>query len=324
MQNLLIRVVLVVVGLVIVALAGGFVYELISEGQDARRFPAPGQLYSVNGRQLHLWCLGSGSPTVILEASGASSSIQWWPIQEELAEFSHVCSYDRAGFGWSDPSPSELSFEDNARYLKALLSAAEVPGPYILVGHSKGGLYVRTYAQLYPQDVAGMLLLDATEEEALFGQFEVVERSVAEAGTQGLQARFGNLRLILRFASGSLPFPFIPEEIRPAFFSELARSDYWKAAARDGDSYHLTPAEMRVAGGFGGLGDIPLIVITHGIPFTGGMATLEEGFLESQERLASLSTNSELLVAEKSGHAIMWDEPDLVVDSVRRLVEKEY
>ena len=91
-------------------------------------------------------------------------------------------------------------------------------------------------------------------------------------------------------------------------------------AEREIDSYRLTPSEMRVAGGFGELGDVPLIVITHGIPFTGGQAKLEEGWTAAQQRLASLSSNSELLVAEQSGHAIMWDEPDLVIDAVRRLV----
>ncbi len=145
--------------LLVVVLASGFIYERLSESRDATRFPAPGELFDVDGRQLHLWCTGNGSPTILLEAGGASSSVQWWPVQEQLAEFSRVCSYDRAGFGWSEPSPSELSFEAGARDLKALLSAAEVSGPYILVGHSKGGLHVRTYARLYPDDVAGVLVV---------------------------------------------------------------------------------------------------------------------------------------------------------------------
>ncbi len=318
----MINVLLVVAGLLVVVLASGLIYQRLSATRDAARFPAPGQLFDVGGRKLHLRCMGGGSPAVLLEAGGGSSSLQWWPLEEQLAEFSNVCSYDRAGFGWSDPSPSELSFEGGARDLKALLSAAEVPGPYILVGHSKGGLHVRTYARLYPDDVAGVLLLDASEEQSLFSNLDFVESSLADARTQVLLVRFGVLRLLLRFSPAALPLPEIPEEIRQPFFREIARPDIWKAAISGGAAYRLTPTEMRVAGGFGSLGDIPLIVITHGIPFTGGQAFQEEWWPAAMERLASLSSNSELLVAEHSGHSIMWDEPELVVDAVRKLISQ--
>ena len=266
--------------------------------------------------------MGSGSPTVILEAGGGSSSVQWWPLQEQLAEFSHVCSYDRAGFGWSDPSPTELTFEEGARDLKALLSAAEVPGPYILVGHSKGGLHVRTYARLYPDEVSGVLLLDAAEEESLFSNLEFVEQSLKEAQTPLLLARFGVMRLLLRFSPEAVPIPDLPAELVQPYHRELARPNTWEAAISGGAAYRLTSTEMRVAEGFGHLGDIPLIVITHGIPYTGGRAFQEEWWPAAMERLADLSSNSELIVAENSGHPIMWDEPDLVVDSVRRLISK--
>jgi pimeloyl-ACP methyl ester carboxylesterase len=231
--------------------------------------------------------------------------------------FSRVCSYDRAGFGWSDPSPNELSFENGARDLKTLLSAAEVPGPYILVGHSKGGFHVRIYARLYPDDVSGVLLLDTNEEEHTFPKMEMLDRQAAGGRFSALLARFGVVRLILRFAPGALPLPGVPEEIRPALFSQMASPIHFKTASREVEAFRLTA--MRVAGGLGRLGDVPLIVITHGITFTGGMAFLKEGWSAGQERLAGLSSNSELLVAEKSGHGIPWDEPALVVDSVRRM-----
>jgi len=309
-----------VAGLLTVVMSVALLYQRISEARDAARFPAPGRLFDISGRKLHLKCAGSGTPTVVLEAGGASSSSQWGPLQERLAEFSHVCSYDRAGFGWSDPSPSQLSFDDTVRDLKALLTAAEIAGPYVLVGHSKGGLLVRSYARRYPEDVAGVLLLDATEEEAFFGGPDIIDSEAASARRLGRVARFGILRVLLRFFPKALPFPEIPEEVRPVFFSELARARYWEAAAGEVAAYTSTPPEDRVAGGFGDLGELPLIVMTHGVPFTGGMAALEPGFLEAQARLAGLSSNSELVVAEQSGHAIMWDEPDLVVAAVRKLI----
>ena len=313
---------LFVLGLLVATLISGLIYEGVSEARDAARFPAPGELYDVGGRNLHLTCMGDGSATVLLEAGGASSSTQWVPLQEQLAEFSRVCSYDRAGVGWSDPSSSELSFEDGARDLEALLSAAEVPGPYILVGHSKGGLHVRTYARLYPDEVSGVLLLDATEEEHTFPRLESMEAEAAASRPQVYLANFGVLRLLLRYAPDALPLPEIPKEIRPQFFRELARPDMWKAAISEVSAFQMTPAEMRVAGGFGDLGDVPLIVITHGRLFTGAEAFKEEGWPEAQQRLAALSSNGELLVAKDSGHAIMWDEPELVVDSVNRLIAR--
>ncbi len=312
------------IGLLVLVLVSGVIYEKVSGNRDVANFPAPGQLFDVGGRNLHLSCMGSGSPTVILEAGGGSSSVQWWPLQEQLAEFSHVCSYDRPGFGWSDPSPTELTFEDGARDLKALLSAAEVPGPYILVGHSKGGLHVRTYARLYPDDVAGVLLLDAAEEESIFAtsNFEFVERSLKEAQAPLLLSRFGIMRLLLRFSPDAVPIPDLPEELVQPYHRELARPGIWEAAISGGAAYRLTSTELRVAGGFGQLGDVPLIVITHGIPYTGAQAFQEEWWPAAQERLVSLSSNSELIVAENSGHSIMWDEPELVIDSVRELISQ--
>lgn len=321
--KILLRVLLVLVGLLIVALVSGFIYQRISEDRDSARFPAPGQLFDVDGRELHLNCTGSGSPTVILEAGGATPSIVWWELQRQLAAFTNVCSYDRAGLGWSDPSPNALSFEDGARDLKALLSAAEVPGPYIMVGHSKGGLHVRTYARLYPDDVSGVLLLDAAEEVHTFAQMELLESIAAETRGQAVLARIGLIRLILRVSPQAANVPDnIPDEVQPALLAEMAKPDLYRLGYSEFETYSLTPTELRVEGGFGRLGDVPLIVITHGVPFTGGQARTEPGWPQAQERLAGLSSNSELLVADNSGHAIFWDEPGLVVDAVQRLIAK--
>lgn len=270
---------------------------------------------------MHIQCAGQGSPTVVLESGGASSSSQWVTVQEAMATFTTVCAYDRPGFGWSDPAESALSFEQGARELRTLLLAADITGPLILVGHSKGGLHVRTYARLYPSDVAGVVLVDATEEEAFFGGPDILDSDAASARWLGRAARVGVLRLMLRFFPGLIPLPEIPEPIRPIFHAELSRPSYWKAVEREGDTYRLTPEKERVARGFGSVGEVPLIVITHGVPFTGGMAILEQGFLDAQKRLAALSSDSEFIIAEKSGHAIMWDEPDLIVSAVRRLVD---
>ncbi|MCZ6504998.1 MAG: alpha/beta hydrolase [Actinobacteria bacterium] len=310
------------IGLVVQALIVGFIYQNRSQASAEAKFPAPGELWDVGGRSLHLICSGEGSPTVILEAGGGSSSVQWWALDDEIAEFSRVCMYDRAGFGYSDPPPADLTFEESAEDLHTLLEMADVPGPYILVGHSKGGLHVRTYARLFPDEVVGVLLLDSTEEEDVFANLDFIEQSLKESQRQLLFAGFGIIRFLLNNFPDSVPLPDIPEELVEPYYREISRPDTWKAAISDAAAFGLTSPEMRVAGGFGHLENIPLIVITHGIPFTGGQAFLEPGWLSAMERLASLSSDSDLIVAENSGHSIMWDQPELVVEAIRALTKK--
>ena len=129
--------------------------------------PAPGRLVDVGGHRLHLDCSGSGSVTVVLESALGGWSIDWAKLRPVLAERIRVCAYDRAGYGWSDASGRRYTPEATARELHDLLVAADVPGPYLLVGHSIGGLYVRHFAALYRADVVGMVLVDPSHEDLL-------------------------------------------------------------------------------------------------------------------------------------------------------------
>ena len=131
----------------------------------------------VGGHQLHLWCTGAGSPTVVLEVGGGGNVLEWSRVQPEVAKTTRVCSYDRAGFGWSDLGPNPRSAVQIVSELHRLMQAANVSGPYVLTGHSLGGLYVRLYASTYPADVTGMVLVDSTHED-------VDERMPADSGAQ--------------------------------------------------------------------------------------------------------------------------------------------
>src|SRR6478672_8108762 len=146
--------------LVVASVGGG--YETVRESLDARAYPMPGQLVDVGGYRLHLHCTGSGSPTVILQpGAGDMSSAMGW-IAPAVAKHTRVCVYDRAGRGWSDPTDATPDGEQYATDLHTLLHRAHVPGPYVLAGHSFGGLYVRIFAARYPHEVAGMVLIDST------------------------------------------------------------------------------------------------------------------------------------------------------------------
>src|SRR6185503_7396802 len=134
--------------------------------------PPPGRLVDVGGRKLHVNCAGSGSPTVVLEAGASSFALDWSLVQPEIARTQRVCSYDRAGSGWSDPRPDVETPARIAADLHAALAAAGERPPYVLVGHSAGGLYVRLYQLEHPNEVVGLVLVDPATEDRLFTLFQ--------------------------------------------------------------------------------------------------------------------------------------------------------
>jgi len=140
----------------------GLSYQAIASAVDASHYPPPGKLVDIGGYRLHINCTGTGSPTVILDAGLGGTSLDWSKVQPAVAHFTRVCSYDRAGYGWSDTGPGPRTSQQIVKELHLLLVHAQVSGPYILVGHSLGGLNMRQYAYRYPGEVAEMVLLNAT------------------------------------------------------------------------------------------------------------------------------------------------------------------
>jgi pimeloyl-ACP methyl ester carboxylesterase len=287
----------------------GFAYERIGARRDLRLHPAPGRLVSVGGHKLHLLCKGSASPTVVIEQGAGELSSFWWPVQDRIAEFASVCTYDRAGYGWSDAARAPRTVEDRAWELRALLSNAGAQAPYIFVAHSYGGLIVRDYLRLFAGEVAGLVLVDTPEESSIF-RGEVLEfyaKARVLNRVVGVAAQFGLLRLLRIW----LPLD------RYGFW--LAKPAEYSALCDDLASLGRVPASRRVSAGEGSLGSLPAIVITHGLPFPGPFAVLEKGWGEGQEHLAALSSDSVLIVAENSNHMVQHDQPELVVDAIRRI-----
>jgi len=274
------------------------------------RPPAPGRLIDVGGHRLHILCKGvAAGPTVVFEAglSQYTANSTYSVAQDSIAPFARVCTYDRAGLGWSDPAPQGWTQAGMAADLHALLAGAGEPGPYVIVAHSLGGLLARTYARTYRGDVAGLILLDATSDE------DFDELAAAGAATvPKLDAAIGLSRPgvpVIGMPAGTSP------EVVMAFTPELLRGVKVEFEALD-----RLPAEMKRPGGFGDLGDLPLIVVRRG-KTEQPPSEADLRHQRVQENLAKLSTNSALIVAQNSGHTIPLDEPAVVADTVRRMLD---
>jgi pimeloyl-ACP methyl ester carboxylesterase len=293
--------------------------------------PPIGKLIDIGNRRLHILPTGEGSPTVVLESGGASWSLDWTLVQTEAAKFTAVCSYDRAGFGWSDPGPKPRSSRQITAELHALLTGAEIRKPYILVGHSFGGHTARLFAKTYPDEVAGVILLDARHED-FSSKMPPAWKNIERAGKGMYQvmlvaSRIGALNLLGKLTGERSAPPFVmklPPEVRPTYLEVGFQPKYFRANL---DELAASPESDKQLSVTGSLGRVPLTVIRHGIPEMFASMPAEQAeqaeaiWQELQADLAARSSNSRLLVAEKSGHGIPVDQPNVVVDAIRRMVE---
>ena len=149
----------------------GTIYQVIATRLDQQKYPPPGRLVDVGGYRLHIHCLGpegASGPTVVMDAGIGECSLGWGLVQPEIARFARVCTFDRAGLGWSDPAPTPRTSRQIVSDLHALLTNAGIKPPYVLVGHSFGGLNARLYTSQFPEEVAGMVLVDSAHEDLPF------------------------------------------------------------------------------------------------------------------------------------------------------------
>jgi pimeloyl-ACP methyl ester carboxylesterase len=287
-----------VLAVLLVASVGGG-YQTVRQSIDTRAYPMPGQLVDVGGHRMHLHCTGTGSPTVVLEPGqgGASSDSGW--VAPAVARDSTVCVYDRAGRGWSDAAEGPQDAAQIAADLHTLLERAQVPGPYVLAGHSFGGLYVQTFAANYPDQVAGLVLLDSTtpkpgpplptrtESDSVLGRLSAVFSAVAH---------LGGGRLIAQGSYGSLPPHFRGEARANASTAPYLRSSIEEFVAAN--------TSMQQAASLTNLDGKPLVVVTAD---TGNAADWQA----KQDQMATLSTNSSHRVAKDTTHeSLLYDEAD--------------
>jgi pimeloyl-ACP methyl ester carboxylesterase len=298
----------------VLALAGAS-YEAIAAAGDARRYPAPGQLVDVGGYRLHIQCVGTGSPTVVLDAGLSGSSLDWSLVQPSLGRSTRVCAYDRAGMGWSDPGPQPRTPRQIADELHTLLTKAGIPGPYVLVGHSLAGKNVRLFALTHPDQVAGMVLVDARSEyvDANTSPAEVQTfqwESAVQAILYRVARSVGLVRLIgASFWGGEA----MPREMRTEGMLLTTSRRAVEAQTAEGLERAADDALLQAAPS---LGERPLVVLASEQNMTG-----TPYWAEGQRRQAALSTNGRLIVPAGSVHYIHWEQPALVIDAVRQVIE---
>src|SRR5918995_7349111 len=290
---------LLIVALLVLAV-GGAIYQAIATERAERAYPPPGVMVDVGDHRLHINCAGQGSPTVVLDAGSGEMSASWVLVQREVSDTTRVCAYDRAGMGWSEMGPEPRDAKQITGELHTLLTKAGIEGPYVLVGHSFGGLYMQTYAARYPDEVAGVSLVESSHPEQF--SYRPVARDSYEPQMQifavsSLLARLGVVRLLSNLISAP---PELPHQQRDQI-------DALSPSTRQVSAYALelraTPQTATQTRSLRSLGNKPLAVVSAG--------TSEPEWLDLQDNLATLSTNSTHRVVEGATHtSVMYDRSD--------------
>jgi pimeloyl-ACP methyl ester carboxylesterase len=289
--------------------------------------PPPGEIVLVNGYRMHLNCSGSGSPTLVLDSGLGNDALIWGGIQPKLAKTTRVCSYDRAGFGWSDSQPGPRDADHIAAELHQLLLQAKVNGPIVLMGHSIAAIYIRDYASRYPENVAGLIFVDGSTP------LQDENPALKAAGETGLERRASIL--MMRSAAMAGLFRLAGTCARPipgfdAHAGQLLEEDLcYPRFASIGDelaSFNASGHETAHAGPFGALPVLilsqdPAKVLSQKHPLR-QMVDMEGAWSQMQEDLKKLSTHSRRIIARGSTHAVQIDRPDLIGKEVPLFIEQ--
>src|SRR5215212_5113321 len=248
-----------VAGLLALAVIGA-IYQVVATQIDQRTYSPPGGMVDVNGHLMHINCMGEGSSTVILEAANLGMSAHWVRVQQQLAKSTRVCAYDRAGMGWSEAGADPRDAKQISSELHTLLKGAGTEGPYVMVGHSYGGLYARMYAARYPKQVAGVVLVDSSHPEQFTRSEEgraMYEQTRRMGAFVPWLARLGVIRLTNFYPA----HPELPAQQRAQIAALNSSTQQVVTTVEEFSATPQTSAQVRSAQS---LGDKPLAVITAG------------------------------------------------------------
>ncbi|HVA42674.1 MAG TPA: alpha/beta hydrolase [Acidimicrobiales bacterium] len=311
--------------------SGAIGYQRLGERRDRRRYPPPGRRTSVDGRSLHWVDHGGSGIPIMIETGAGSLATGWSGIVSDMAGCGHVYSYDRAGMGWSDPGPLRPSPSAAADDLAAAIASTGEPGPWILIGHSLGGIYARLFQRRHPEVVAGMVLVDSSHEEML-------GRIRAEVGSWAVAAQVG-LGLAMAAAPRSLGRLLVDTGLGRKPMARLVGGDS-PAEQRRQAALYLTSAFRRaqlaellavpsylaeLRNGNRHLGSLPVAVVTAADPSTGSrspMARFRPAWVAMQDDLTSLSTRSARLTATTGGHYVHLDDPKTVLAGLEWVIDR--
>jgi pimeloyl-ACP methyl ester carboxylesterase len=327
MKRWLKRIALAIGGLIVAAILVGAGYEQIMRWRATREYPAQGRLVDIGGRHMQIDCRGSGTPVVVFEAGlDTMGSLSWSAVHDAVAATTRACAYSRAGVMWSEPQAGKFEPDNVARDLHALLLAAGERAPFIMVGHSLGGPYIMNFTRLYPQDVAGLVFVDASYPDQ-------VERMTQAAGKK-MDAGLGFFKIanalswtgIPRLVAAHTESLKIPAQAKLAEGAYVSRS--LGPALQELESLDAT---LSAAGQLRQLGDRPLVVLTATKPYPAAMLKamqmsneqgqrLQTAWKEMHDEEASWSHHSRHELVPDATHYIQFDRPDIVIAAVREVV----
>ncbi len=321
------------IGIICIIILFGSAYQFISVKIDNARYPPLGKLVDIGGYKLHIYETGHGSgPTIVLDMGMGGTLLYWSLVQKEISKFARVISYDRAGLGWSDPSPKERTSENIAEELHTLLHNTTVPGPYILVGHSFAGINARIFANKHPDEVAGVILVDSSHEDQL-------EKLPEQKDLLSIMLRYkaGHLALVGLTNTGfsriynHITYEHIlPDNIRDMLLATNSTTQFIHSCIDEWSMFSYNLDYVKKTGQ--DLGDKPLIVITAGMkPHDKACASrgldsisCDDAYIawqSLQKDLLTKSTRSKQIIATHSGHNIPVDEPNVIVEAVKEMMQ---
>ena len=316
------------IGIVLLGCFGAALNFLVVR-HDRSANPPPGRIYKVNDHAMHIYCTGSGSPTLVLESGHGEDFTVWGKVQPSLSKVTRTCSYDRAGFGWSATQPGELDAEHIADRLHALLLSAGITTPIILEGHSAGGLYARVYASKFPKDVAGVVLVDATSPTPL------PQPSFSKALDHHSEAEFAFVKAAVGLGVARLmgQCDSVPDGLEAYARWIKASACYYPqldAYAREDRALDKSRKQGASTGPFG---DLPILILSQDpkkqIPSflqkrvsSNDWALSTSAHDKDQAAYLQLSTRTQRVIASGSGHYIQYDRPDVVIQETTKFIEQ--
>ena len=332
---------LVTLAIIVILLAGllaaGALYQVIGARRAARRYVAPGVTITVGEQRLHMVCAGNGAPTVLFESGIAASSLSWTRVMSDVATSTRACAYDRAGLGWSGPSQGPRTLARMLEELDGVLMNASAGAPQVLVGHSFGAFVVCAYAADRPGKIAGLVLLDPPSEwhEVTPERAHLLWGGIQLSRVGAILARLGVVRACLALLTGGAPgvprnfvkifgptaartlerlvgeVRKLPPDVHPIVQMHWSQPKCFRAMA---DHLAALTETTSFVVGVKSLPDVPLVIVSAG--------DRSEDTIAGHRQLAGLSSQGRHLVARKSGHWIQFDEPEVVVNAIRDVVDR--